>query len=167
MVVGLGLRWAVRFATGDCALEVVQVIVKGSKLLPATVQISRTSGRDDDRPMRITIQDTTSGCYVCELCMSLAEFATALTSSQGEAQMRWFPNSPIGMKKENKEEFVPLSGDSLKRESQYAAALKLFEVDGWEARRGDMGNSHRGSDTHGYRVVFFRHVDPETGKPVL
>lgn len=143
-------------------------ITNGSKTLAATVQMCRSQGSRNAIPMHITITDKISGCRVCEVWMALDEFTKALTSSQGAAQMEWFSDAPIGMKAENKEEFVPFTNDNTYgegSEERIAKALAPFEVDGWTARHGDMGNHHRGSDATGYRVVFFRHVDPETGEP--
>jgi hypothetical protein len=141
------------------------------KKLAATIIIARTAGGDDDKPMRIEINDEISGCRVLTLAMRLDEFAKALTSSQGAAEMEWYDNAPIGMKAENKTEIVPF--DMYKgRESErkITEALKGWEVDGWKARRSDMINGHCTvkikEGERSQRVVFFRHVDPETGKPI-
>lgn len=98
--------------------------------------------------------------------MRLDEFASALTSSSGEAEMEWWPHAPIGLKAENKTEDVPINVSPYGNAEAVAAALSPFEVDGWRARRGDMGNGHYRTKT-GYHVVFFRHVYPETGEPFI
>ena len=135
-------------------------------LLAGSVIISRCSGSAvDDTPIHITVDDEISRCRVLEIYMSLEEFAKAITGSYGDAKIEHFPKSPIGMKAENKTEIVPF--DSYQdKEKDINAALKPFEVDGWKARRSDMTNGHC-RVKNGQRVVFFRHVDPKTDKPVL
>ena len=138
------------------------MIVKG------ILQISRASGgQADKQPMHITITDEISGCRVCEMFLALDEFTKGLTSSQGIGTLEIFPHAPWGMKPEHKTVFIPYTGPTYGKgsEAKIAEALAPFEINGWKARKGDMGNHHRGGP-EGYNVVFFRHVDPKTGEPV-
>lgn len=131
--------------------------------LAAHVIISRSYG-NDDKPMHLMVTDDISGCCVVELYMRLDEFAKALTSSHGSAEMHWYSKSPIGMKAEHKTENVPFEGSAHGNPTAVAAALEPFEINGWKARSSDMGNGHRRTLT-GYSVTFFRHVDAVTGEP--
>lgn len=134
--------------------------------LSGTVQISRASGGTiDHTPIHIEIQDEISHCRVLDIYMSFEEFAKALTSSIGKADIRHFPDSPIGMRAESKTEIVPFESGYPAAESDITKALKPFEVDGWKARRSDMTNHHH-RVSGGQKVVFFRHVNPKTGEPV-
>jgi hypothetical protein len=134
--------------------------------LEATLLITCSHGGDDDKLMHLVVTDEISGCRVCELYMRLDEFAKALMSSQGKATMEYFPKAPIGMKAENKTELVPFDMyKSGRSEKAITEALRPFEIDGWVARRSDMTNGHY-QVKGGQRVVFFRHVNPETGAPI-
>ena len=136
--------------------------------LSGKITICKTLGRDD-KPINIDINDEISGCRLVNIRMSLEDFADALTGRGWvPVEMEVNLDGPIGMKAENKTEIVPFNCFSKDSESEKAIskALKPFEVDGWRARREDMTNGHWRTD-QGQRVVFFRHVDPETGKPVI
>ena len=144
--------------------DFVAVLEQSMKTLKATLMITRTHGRDDDKPMHVIVTDEISGCRVLELNMEMAEFCKALTSSNGEAEMEYYDSAAIGMKAETKTEVIPF--DCFERnESEIDNVLRQWEVDGWKARRSDMTNHHRRAKD-GQSVVFFRHVNPETGKPV-
>lgn len=131
-----------------------------SDTVPGKITISRYSQTYKDDGITIRITDDVSRVEFVEAHMGLADFAAAVTGlGQVPAQLELRGLDLVGMRAENKEEFVPaLPGGK-------DASLLPFLVDGWAARGGDYGNSHRGSQDHGYRVVFFRHVDPTTGKP--
>lgn len=131
-----------------------------TKFAPATIQIGRHFGSDEKRCVTIEVTDKISGAQFVEVKLSLAEFADAVFGRgyvPCEFNLRGVDK--VGMKAENKEEFVPISREDDRKEN-YSKALKPFEVDGWHARSGDMGNGHR-REGDGYRVVFFRHVPAE------
>lgn len=146
-----------------------KIIGNESKPLAGYVTISRASGGPADaEPIHITIDDEISGCRVLDLYMRLDEFAKAVTSSQGKASIRHFRSAPVGMKAENKTEIVPYKHAYGKDHSEdEAKALGPFEVDGWRARRSDLSNHHHYVSEGKQRVTFFRHVNPDTGEPVI
>lgn len=105
-------------------------------------------------------------------------FAKALTGSgYQDCEFESFVSKFTGTKAENKEELVPVPDwEGRQTEGWQARALAPFEVDGWHARSTDIDNHHRSvrktnketSEVCQFQnVVFFRHVHPETGEPVL
>lgn len=131
----------------------------------------------DEQRIQVTLEDETSGIRFLTISIRPADFALALMSQQSEVTYELGGANRLGMKSENKTEFVldgtykshghTTGGTKLSAEE----ALRSFVVDGWSARAGDYGNQHRHShnaEGHaGYSVTFFRHVNPTTGKPVL
>lgn len=139
------------------------------KKLSGKITISKTMGRDES-PVFIQIDDEISGCRFVQINMTLENFAEAMFGRG------WIPcslevnlDAPIGMKAEHKEEIVPFNcwSSGKNQEDAISKALSPFEIDGWSARRSDMTNGHCRAGDKGQRVVFFRHVDPENGLPVI
>ncbi len=147
---------------------------KAPAKLPGEITISRTTGGGgDNQHVRIEIMDGSSRTQIVSIRMGLLEFAQAVLGcacQPMEFEARAF--HLIGTKAENKTEDVPFDRFKHSIDAKLAvaikAALKPFEVDGWEARECDMTNGHRNTTKDGVAhqsVVFFRHVDAE-GKPV-
>lgn len=121
------------------------------KKLPARVLISKPLNHDF---FSITVTDERSGYQVCEVELSLESFAKALANQEVKGEATWRGVDHIGWEAQNKTE------DGVTEDNLYK-----FEVDGWKARMGDLGNHHRRYGGGGHSVVFFRHVHPETGEP--
>ena len=96
------------------------------------------------------VMDKKSGTEPLEILISYEELARALTG-QGRVECEAIWNTErLGLRKESKTE-----GGVTKDN------IKSFEVDGWKARIGDLGNIHRlnrNSKEVSYSVVFFRWV---------
>lgn len=139
--------------------------------LKAHLRIGRPSRSDQRETIDIQIIDQISGTQFCELEISLDDFARCLTGlhiTNVDMELRWLER--IGKIHEHKTELVqfPMLFNEQKTEKQRKKdALKPFEIEGWKGHEPDLGNGHRGDSRGGYRVTFHRHVDPETGKPVL
>lgn len=136
--------------------------------LKGTFSISGFSGSSSG--VRIEIADDISRCRILVAELTHEALGQALCgSSMQPCEIELYNKAPFGMKAENKTEFVPVKQFS-PNPAQSKAALKPFEVDGWKARSGDLGNHHHfvrlKDGTEGFMVVFFRHVKPD-GTPVL
>lgn len=124
----------------------------------------------------IELDDKTSGTRILSTCLSLADFAEALTGkSDTPVTFDLWPKY-VGWTREVKEEIVHLAypGYSAGRAAIHAAqrkALAPFEVDGWQSRGMDIDNQHRRErdlDRDGltaYRVIFVRFVEPPKDEP--
>jgi hypothetical protein len=126
-------------------------MAKTPQKLPARLDIMLVQRSGDDS-YRIRVTDERSQCMVVELSVSLDSFALAIGGrGHVECVAEYGALDCVGWKAENKEE------DHVTAEN-----LHEFEVDGWRARKGDIGNMHRRhTNGDGYRVTFFRHVPPE------
>jgi hypothetical protein len=115
------------------------------KKLAARVSISRPLNRDT---IVLTVEDDLSSTQIVEVTLTMADFAAALT---GQGHMpgtaEWRGLHLLGKTREHKVE------EGVTRDN-----LHTFEVDGWEAREGDLGNYHRKARDGSYRVTFVRHV---------
>lgn len=135
------------------------------KTLQGKIVISRSSGRPNDRPFTIRLEDTLSGCIVVEIEMTHQEFADAITAHYTTCQFDFNDSGAVGMKLETKTEVVKFKGgwDDRKDKREAMKALKPFEVDGWEGRVSDLFNVHNwvGGKSDLYRVSFHRHVPVE------
>jgi len=110
--------------------------------------------------MHIIVEDDTSGARVLELWMSLEEFAKALTSSYGEAEMEIYRQAPIGKKRENKDEIIKVGRNPWERdEAKLKALITPYEVDGWKGDISDLTNWHRRVGDGLQRVGFRRYVE--------
>lgn len=125
-----------------------------------TFRISRWhSNGDQSTGITISLVDELSNSECVEIHCTVEALGMALTCSQQECEFEWRPQV-VGKRAENKTEIVPISFTE-KNEKKIAKALAPFEVDGWHARRSDLGNHHcRIPDGKHQRVVFFRHVAP-------
>lgn len=148
------------------------------KGLAGKLCISRPNCYGGEEYVEITLQDATSHSMMVEIKVPLAEFARALTG---------FSNQPCrfdvgaveaaGSVYQYKTEIVRGRGDLFRsgpeRDRIEDEALAPFEIDGWRARRSDIGNGHRavrGESTEAgawaYSVTFFRNVRPDDGETV-
>ena len=123
--------------------------VGGSVTLPATVSITVSHGGGRDDRYHISITDDVSHIIMCEVSMTMTDFAKALSHTDAPAEATWVGLDRVGWTAENKTE----RGDTEDN-------LHTFEVDGWTARSSDIGNAHKRCESGGFLVVFFRHVPP-------
>lgn len=130
------------------------------------LEIHRSMGREDDRPMNVRISDDTSGCRILEVNFSLADFMDILTGRSGvSAEGEYYPDMPVGCTREHKEEVLPRPKGYDRNSKEVDRLIAPFEVDGWRGRKEDLHNHHRWtSDTkgvRGVRVTFSRFVRPD------
>lgn len=134
----------------------------------AKVSIHRMHGGDGTHPIRIEIEDATSGTRVCEISMSLENFAEAITGLSACKAKGHLWDGPVGYKSEYKIVNIFMPSGYVRTENQKAVGGKYlapYEVDGWKGRVDDLFNHHKNSGENTYRVSFHRHVHPETGEP--
>jgi hypothetical protein len=130
----------------------------------AELSIGRQSGRGDDMPMVITIEDKTSGTRVLEARFSLEGFMRALTSQSGIEGVGKLFGGPVGYNSETKHEIVPRPELFSKKEKQTSAEiLAPFEVEGWKGDKDDLQNHHGWVGKDKVRVLFRRWVN-ESGE---
>ena len=113
----------------------------------------------------IELTDTAARVRCVEIELDPADFANALMHRPSPCQFEWNPQQ-VGKRQEYKTEKVPFKY-TYQRDAQFEAdvdkALLPFEVDGWKARRADVGN-HRCKTEDGsteqetYLVHFYRWV---------
>ena len=71
------------------------------------LEINRTSGRDDDRPISVRIGDSISGCRFLEANFRLDDFMEILTGRVGiTGEGEYYPDTPVGCTQESKEEII-------------------------------------------------------------
>lgn len=139
------------------------------KTLKGKLTITRVDGNVNESRMCIRVEDVLSGCEAVEVTCGIEAFAFALTAMASQpCDVEFNDSGVIGKKRETKEEVVHVPAHDYRgRDAAYAEALKPFEVDGWVARGGDLGNGHRrvkGGGTRpsggeSYRAVFWRWVE--------
>ena len=107
--------------------------------------IGRIQNGDVADPIRISIEDATSGVHILTLNVGLENFAECLTGlsfipCSGEINL----DAPINMVREVKKELVPVPDNThnLTKE-QLRQLLDSFEVDGWKGYLDDLTNHHR------------------------
>ena len=97
--------------------------------------------------------------------MDLTDFADALFGLSRVSCDFELKAANVGLIREVKEEIVPVPSYTLNFDQQ-KEAIASFEVDGWKARSGDIGNHHMASKLDGdkwaYKVVFVRFVNAPT-----
>ncbi len=115
------------------------------------------------------VTDEISGVRFFDCHMSADQFADFMSNREAQVEGEVSALHVVGMKAENKTEIVPFdwSGKGANQSPKIRKALKPFEVDGWKARVSDLTNHHCRVSAGKQRVVFFRHVDPKTGEPVI
>jgi len=142
------------------------MISKQTKKLRGHITISRLSSNDPEvraAPVRITIEDRTSGFQVAEVEMSLKNFAEALLHvAHIDCDINLTVDERIGLERETKTARVPLPENGIpykkgEREAVVEEMVKPFEVDGWRARREDAVNVRRHRDGCA-AVTFVRYV---------
>ena len=135
---------------------------------PGNLTISRPSYSDGTKVIRITVEDELSGIEFLTVEVGLEQFAEALTGLGAmDCQLEVYPDQ-IGKRAERKAEWVPMEItfllDGAAREAAHRVALAPFEVDGWRAIGGRLGNRHYHSKRDGqdgYTVSFVRYVEAE------
>jgi hypothetical protein len=136
--------------------------------LKGTLTVGYSHNNLDSDLIHITITDEDSRVRFIDAYMEPSVFARCVFGhSMGEFKELEVRNTDLlGKFHDNKIEFVPLkyiAYDEKGRKKEAEAAVKPFEVDGWEAYMPDMDNHHcwaRHKDgIEGYNVKFFRHVD--------
>lgn len=145
------------------------------KKLTGKISIART--RND--AIWIRVEDEISQMRVIEVEMTPEVFGNVVTGlGYQPCEFDFNDSGLVGMKAENKTEIVTLPpGESPygMSEGREREILSPYCVDGWRPRWGDLSNGHnivrpkKGEKDDGVTrmaVVFFRHVDPMTGKPV-
>jgi len=132
--------------------------------LKATLTVSHVQCSHGENYISISIRDESSHCNAVEVEMDFASFAKALTGHGYQPCMMDFNNSGVvGKVHEYKTENVTFKNPYFLREgprlkAMMDKALKSFEVDGWEANRDDLLNSHRHKGDF-FSVTFHRYVD--------
>lgn len=135
------------------------------KKLKGGLSITRPSGNVGPEYIQISVNDDLSSTQFVTVRVPLAAFAAAITGlGHVECEFDLRPDL-IGMKRENKEEWIaseplPYTMEGLARENLAAPLLAPFEVDGWKGRVDDLFNHHR-RNREGARVTFVRYVEPE------
>jgi hypothetical protein len=125
------------------------------------LEINRTTGGRDERPISVRVSDDLSGCRILEVYFGLAEFMQILTGSSGiVAEGEFYTNTPIGCTPEHKEEIVPRP-KGYKESKEDDKILAPFEIEGWKARRSDLHNHHRWVGPDKVSVSFNRFVRPD------
>lgn len=120
--------------------------------------ISRTTKSQGSDSIRFRMEDDTSGVTFLEVEMSLEDFARILTG-QGHIPCTFeLYAQNVGKTRETKTEIVPLENRYFATDKERQEALKPFEVDGWEARQGDISNHHNYTNSDGVKVVFMRFI---------
>lgn len=121
------------------------------------------SNQEPHEFMSIVLTDAMSGTRVIEARMALDESTRALTSSNGECVFSLW-GQKAGMRREVKREkvFVP-NGPYNEREARAIAAIKPYEVDGWQGNESGAVNHHNCRKYHDggadYTVSFIRFVE--------
>lgn len=125
-----------------------------------------TISRNSRGVITISLIEEDSRVEFVEAELTTANFAEALTGlAHVECKLKVRGLDLVGLKREVKEELVPIP--SSPTESEIKAAFAPFEVDGWSGYRNDATNSHRWSGKRGEdglqptRVHFTRHVSQD------
>lgn len=136
----------------------------GAKVGTARVSIHRSSGGAAGPMITISIEDALSGTCFCEVELTPEEFGNAVTGSSSRPGSFILHAGSVGKVHEHKSEVIPFSAcvqeAGWDREQRKQAAVAPFEVDGWKADLGDLGNGHKSAGRDAYRVTFHRYVDP-------
>jgi len=138
------------------------------KRLDGSVRISRVQGRQEGDRIEIVVQDSNARCEAITIILTAEEFGDALSNIGSKCKFEFNDSGVVGTIGQNKEEIVEVE-DTRPSIIGENAALKLWEVDGWKARHGDISNhhnwiSHNMTGWHKQKVVFFRNVKDETNE---
>ncbi len=137
-----------------------------SRILKGKITITRTnSNQPPYDTASITVTDETSAATVIRIRMLPEDWGMALLNvgAQPCTFEIWDNNETIGKELEIKTEVVKLdlpntyTHDKDVIDKAITRALKIYEVDGWKARREDFRNMHNRAG-NGYRVTFTRYV---------
>ena len=115
----------------------------------------------DGAPMTIEVTDDLSGARFIEVSIEPAALMDAMTGRSMIPCEFVLTSKLVGKKREVKDEIVACGHPFGDKELLEAARKEVakYEVDGWEARQGDIENSHN-YVKRGIRVVFTRFVEP-------
>lgn len=131
------------------------------------ISIMRVQSSRDDDYISIEVEDDSSGVRFLEIKLSMHGFAKIITGlSSQNCEITTMRLNLLGSIAENKTEIIPrLKGDA-RDDKAVAKHLKIYEINGWTARRSDVSNPHRWVGKDEVTVVFFRNVDAKTGEPI-
>lgn len=138
------------------------------KKIQGKISISRwTSGGDQKHGISIDIEDSTTGCKIADLEMTVEEFAHCLFgSSYCNCEMEVYDAySKVGKFPIRKTVWIEytLYGRDPKMLNMFAKeSIKEHEIDGWQYNNHQLGNSHyRKKDTNInlYPVFLIKYVD--------
>ena len=116
---------------------------------------SYRSNCPDATGFQIELEDRDAGLHLFCADITAEDVANLLVGNRAiEFEADFRGADKIGTILENKTELVECDFSVGGRQSEI---LEPYEVDGWKARSGDLGNYHRRQPT-GYCVVFFRNV---------
>lgn len=147
--------------------------------LNGLITISRRIGNNETevRPIALVLIDDSSGLCICEILLSLEDFALVLTG-QGRVACQVDLNRTdlFGKVLETKQELVLIPDDMLQSSfsssgdrQRLRTVVAEFEVDGWRGRDDDLFNHHNwrfGPDNRKAALVWFqRYVDSSTEPP--
>jgi len=124
------------------------------------ITISRRGSFDDDN-MNISIKDNLSGTGFLSVTVGLGDFTKALSGQAFipcDFEVHNFQK--LGTKREHKTVSLDAPRGFINQE-QEDAAVAPYEVDGWEARRPDLHNSHNWTGEGQTSVCFERWVNIE------
>lgn len=127
-----------------------------AKTVRATIVQTAPSGADHD--VSIRCEDKVSGITFIEIQMTVEQFGKMLHApTLADCTVILRGTDKLGWAHESKVEHVvaPYSVKNADKDE----ILAPFEVDGWRARRSDLGNGHRRRG-NGFAVVFTRLVPP-------
>ena len=132
------------------------------KKINSKLTISRVHPNRGADWIEVTLEDKSSGIQFAEVHISLEEFSKAITGLGAlpcEIEVRGL--DLIGKKLETKTCTVTFPAGRTAEMTE--DVFKMFEFDGWEARRSDMNNSHNRMwidtvDLEKFKITFQRYV---------
>jgi hypothetical protein len=127
------------------------------KYYPGEISFSRNNHNE----MHFHIDDA-NGSRIVDVYMTPEQFGLMISGlSNQECKFALTNLNVVGKKREIKTELVPYS-DYRNNEEEMRKALAPFEIDGWKAIKGQLGNHHYRlfvDDTQVYSVNFVRFID--------
>jgi len=120
----------------------------------------------DENRVQIEFVDEKSGTHFLKADMDSRDFTRMIVGNCAEMPCKFsLSTENVGKRYEHKTELVTVPSNWRDTKLLARQALELFEVDGWIARGGDIGNHHRIKKTDGgyttYEVAFYRFVEEE------
>jgi hypothetical protein len=138
---------------------------KNVQVLKATMRASRAVSNVEPDYMHFEIVDDLSRCIVCQVKMSLLDYANMLTLHEAKAEITVWKDAPIGKRCEYKTEVIPFLyryGKEAEAQERAIETLKSFEIDGWKGDVSDLFHQRR--DGGWASVRFTRYADVEEEK---